>query len=73
MRIREEAGDLLFSAVNAARLAGCDAELSLKAANDKFFKRFAELERSVTNDGLDMARLDLDDLNRRWERIKRAK
>ncbi len=73
VRIREEAGDLLFSAVNAARLAGCDAELSLKAANDKFFKRFAELERSVTNDGLDMARLDLDDLNRRWERIKRAK
>jgi len=72
-RIREEAGDLIFSAVNAVRLAGCDAELSLKAASDKFFKRFAELERSVTNEGLDMARLDPDDLNRRWEHIKKAK
>lgn len=71
-RIAEECGDLLFSAVNVVRLAGCDAELSLKAACDKFYSRFAELERNVTIDGLDIAKLGIDELNLRWERIKKG-
>ncbi len=72
-RVAEEAGDLLFSAVNAVRLSGCDAELALKAASDKFLTRFAELERNVRADGLDMASLGPAELDRRWERVKRAK
>lgn len=72
-RVFEEAGDLLFSAVNAVRLAGCDAELALRDASDKFFARFAELERGVTEDGLELSKLGLDELNRRWERLKKAK
>ncbi|HWQ58460.1 MAG TPA: nucleoside triphosphate pyrophosphohydrolase [Clostridia bacterium] len=72
-RVFEEAGDLLFSAVNAARLAGCDAELALREACDKFLKRFTELERDVTADGLELSKLGIDALNLRWERIKKAK
>lgn len=72
-RIFEEAGDLLFSAVNAARLAGCDAELALRGACDKFLKRFTELERSVRADGFDLASLGLPALEERWKRIKKAK
>lgn len=72
-RVFEEAGDLLFSAVNAVRLAGCDAELALGKACGKFLKRFAELERSVNADGLSLDGLDLDALNMRWECIKKPK
>ncbi len=72
-RVREEAGDLLFAAVNAARLAGCDAELALLEASDKFLARFAELERGVRADGLELAMLGADALNERWESIKKPK
>lgn len=72
-RVFEEAGDLLFSAVNAVRLAGCDAELALGKACDKFLERFAELERSVVADGLSLNELDLNALNARWELIKKPK
>ena len=72
-RVFEEAGDLLFAAVNAARLSGCDAELALRAASDKFFARFAELERGVLEDGLELSKLGIDALNLRWEALKMPK
>jgi uncharacterized protein YabN with tetrapyrrole methylase and pyrophosphatase domain len=35
----ESAGDLLFAAVDAARAAGVDPELALRAAADRFRER----------------------------------
>ena len=42
--IAEEVGDLLFVAVNVARLTGVDPESALKAANRKFRRRFRHVE-----------------------------
>ena len=72
-RVFEEAGDLLFSAVNAARLSGCDAELALSAASEKFYSRFCEMERGALEEGLDIRSMGLDELNARWERAKSRK
>ena len=47
----EEAGDVLFSAVNTCRLAGVDCEEALRAATDKFIKRFLEFEKIVSAAG----------------------
>ena len=41
----EEFGDLLFVLVNVARKRGIEAEAALRAANDKFRRRFGGVER----------------------------
>lgn len=63
----EEAGDLLFAAVNVCRLAGIDAETALKSANGKFERRFRAMERIA---GPDFDRLDLDVKESLWQQVK---
>jgi len=46
-RTAEEIGDLLFVAVNVARLSGVDPESALKAANRKFRRRFRYIEEKL--------------------------
>lgn len=47
----DEAGDVLFSAINVCRLAGVDCELALHAAVDKFTKRFVRYEQLARENG----------------------
>lgn len=65
----EEVGDLLFAVVNYARHLGVDAEGALRAANDKFARRFAAVEERA---GPDMADLPLDTLEAHWQAVKKA-
>ena len=65
----EEVGDLLFAVVNYARHLGVDAEGALRAANDKFARRFAAVEERA---GPDMAALPLDALEAHWQAVKAA-
>ncbi|MBR5746135.1 MAG: nucleoside triphosphate pyrophosphohydrolase [Clostridia bacterium] len=44
-RTEEEFGDLLLAVVNAARLAGVDAEQALYKANEKYIARFEQVEK----------------------------
>ena len=55
----EEAGDVLFAAVNTCRLAGVDCEEALRAATEKFVKRFVECEKLILADGKKMDALGL--------------
>lgn len=65
----EEAGDLLFAAVNVCRLAGIDAESALKAANTKFERRFRAMESIA---GADFEKLGLDAQEALWQQVKAA-
>lgn len=64
----EEAGDLLFAAVNLVRAYGIDAEEALRAANAKFARRFQAMETLAEGAFPD---LTLDQQEELWQRIKR--
>ncbi|MBQ7661097.1 MAG: nucleoside triphosphate pyrophosphohydrolase [Clostridia bacterium] len=68
--LTEEVGDLLFAAVNVARLLGVSPEEALNRATDKFISRFAAVEAAVTADGLEMKSLPLDTLDAYWDAVK---
>ena len=66
----EEAGDLLFAAVNLLRAYGIAPEEALRAGNAKFERRFRAMERLATEQGLEFAGLDLEAQDALWNRAK---
>lgn len=71
-RVFDEAGDVLFSAVNVVRLSGVDSEEALRAAVNKFSARFIECERQIIADGKKMDDMLDDELDWYWLRAKNA-
>jgi tetrapyrrole methylase family protein/MazG family protein len=67
---REEFGDLLFVVVNAGRRLGIETESALRAANDKFRRRFGRVERMVAERGVAMRDLDFATLDTLWDAAK---
>ena len=64
----EEAGDLLFAAVNVVRAYGQDAEAALRKASDKFERRFRAMEALANGRFNDLAPSEQERL---WEEVKR--
>jgi len=71
-RIREELGDVLFSLVNAARLASIDAEDALHGATEKFRRRFTDMEAQLSAQGKSVDNVPQAELERAWEAAKAA-
>src|SRR5579871_639897 len=69
-RREEEVGDLLFAAVNVARHAGIDPEIALKKANQKFKRRFQQMETAATTSGKRFADLPRDEKENLWNAAK---
>ena len=69
--IDEEFGDLLFAVVNLARHLGVDPETALTGANLKFEQRFREMERQVKENGRELRKLSLADLEKEWRAAKK--
>lgn len=67
----EEAGDLLFAAVNLVRLNGIAPEDALRAANAKFERRFRNMETLAKADKVDFAGLSLDAQESYWQAVKK--
>lgn len=61
--LEHELGDVLFSAVNVARKTGLDPEQALRAACQRFRRRFAGVERAL---GADLASASLSEMERHW-------
>ena len=68
--VEEELGDLLFSAVNAARFLDIDPEVALGKATDKFIDRFRKVEAQAAALGNPMESMSLAELDKLWERAK---
>ena len=66
----EEAGDLLFAAVNVVRSHGVAPEDALRAANEKFARRYRAMEALSQSDGQSFTDLSLDAQEALWQRVK---
>jgi tetrapyrrole methylase family protein/MazG family protein len=66
----DEFGDILFVAANIADRLGLDAEQCLRLANQKFRRRFEVVERLAEARNLDMAAMDIVELDRLWDEAK---
>ena len=66
----EEFGDLLFVLVNVARRRGIEAEAAVRAANSKFKRRFASVERGAAAQGVVLRDLDFAALDALWDAAK---
>lgn len=65
----DEAGDLLFAAVNVVRKYGVAPEDALRAANAKFERRFRAMEALAKGK---FPELDLDEQEALWQAVKRS-
>jgi ATP diphosphatase len=65
----EEAGDLLFAAVNLVRAYGIAPEDALRAANVKFERRFRTME-TLAGGQEPFAALSLDEQEALWQQVK---
>lgn len=63
--LKEEMGDVIFSMVNVARLAGIDVNEVLTSTNNKFERRFRYIE-----DNCDIEKSDIEKMESLWEKAK---
>jgi ATP diphosphatase len=70
-QIEEEFGDLLFAVVNLARHLDIDPEKALAGANNKFERRFREMEDAITKQGGSLKDYSLEAADQEWRAAKR--
>jgi MazG family protein len=66
----EELGDLLFVLVNVGRKSGIEVEAALRAANEKFRRRFRHVEASAATSGVALRDLSFGELDALWDAAK---
>lgn len=70
-KLEEEIGDLLFATVNLSRHLGKKAETALEKANQKFDRRFRQVEAIIRQQGLSMEQATLAQMEQAWQQVKR--
>lgn len=68
--VSNEIGDLLFAVTSLARKVEVDPESALRHSLEKFKKRFAELEKKVSESNRQFQDLTLEQLEEMWQSIK---
>jgi MazG family protein len=71
-RAEEEMGDLLFAIANLARKLGIEPETALRKANEKFTRRFTDMETRIAAAGKTMREMTLESLEAEWQESKKA-
>ena len=68
--IKEEFGDMLFVMANIARHLKLDPEAALRAANQKFVRRFAHIEGRLAEHGKTPSQSTLQEMDALWDEAK---
>lgn len=68
--IEEEMGDMLFVMANIARHLKLDPETALRKANDKFTRRFAYIERRLSEMGRTPEQSTLEEMDALWDEVR---
>lgn len=68
--VKEEFGDMLFVMANIARHLKLDPEAALRAANDKFVRRFAHIEKALGERGKSPSQSSLAEMDALWDEAK---
>ncbi len=69
-KARAELGDLMFVCANLARKLDVEPETALRAANAKFERRFAHIERRLAEQGRTPGESDLAEMDALWDDAK---
>lgn len=69
-KVEDEAGDLLFTAVNVARFLKVDPESALRKTNQKFRRRFEWIEQELRKIGKSPREASLEEMDSLWNRSK---
>ncbi|NCU05471.1 MAG: nucleoside triphosphate pyrophosphohydrolase [Chitinophagaceae bacterium] len=69
-KMEEELGDVFFSLVNYARFLQIDADHALERTNQKFIKRFTQMEQEAVHEGKQLVNMSLEEMDDIWNRIK---
>ena len=67
-----EIGDLLFAVVNLSRKLKVDPEAALAGANQKFTRRFQQVEQRFSEKGQDLQDATLAEMDAAWDLVKAA-
>ncbi|MBP6015363.1 MAG: nucleoside triphosphate pyrophosphohydrolase [Candidatus Promineofilum sp.] len=68
--LRLELGDVLFVLAHLAQWLDIEAESALREANDRFTRRFQQIERFIHDRGLEWDSLSLAEMDALWEEAK---
>src|SRR6266568_4547021 len=69
-KLEEEIGDLLFAVVNLARKLSVEPSAALERANEKFTRRFEQVEALAEERGIQIGRASLEELDKLWDDVK---
>ena len=69
-KLEEELGDLLFSVVNVTRHLKHDPEQALRKANEKFEKRFRQVEVLALQNGKSLSDCSIGEMESLWLKVK---
>ena len=69
--LKEELGDLLFSAANLSRFLKVNPEEALERATKKFIERFKRVEAELASQGKEIGHASLEEMDKIWEDTKR--
>ncbi|MCQ2610558.1 MAG: nucleoside triphosphate pyrophosphohydrolase [Treponema sp.] len=69
--LEEEAGDLLFAAVNYIRKLGVNPDVALARCNEKFYRRFSYVQKKMEETDQQMIQENLDVMDSYWNEAKK--
>ncbi len=70
-KLEEELGDLFFALINYSRFLKINPEDAIRKTNEKFVKRFNYIEEKLKEEGKDIVKTSLEEMDKFWEESKK--